>query len=198
MRKLGLLVAFAAVAMVGNNSHASDVTIMADTVTANAGDMGVQVNITATGSKFLKSTDLAFDFGADGDMVLPNGLTFSGAVNANPYSPLPEIFNPNVDNPYDLLVAHAELDFTGNSNGVQLSSTPLTLYTLNFDIASDVVGGTVFEIDLIDNVADFKVNGVIAGGSAVDGRITINGIPEPSSMLLLSVGLVGLASRRRR
>ena len=68
------------------------------------------------------------------------------------------------------------------------------LGTVDFDLA----GVGEVEFDLVPSG-----NGVLSGGVLVDpafggATLTVTGIPEPSSAILLALGFAGFAARRRR
>ena len=96
----------------------------------------------------------------------------------------------------------------GTSNGINTG-----FFTLDSD--ADVAGsafllGTV-DFDLVSNgVADFEISGTSAdnaftsfdatfqGGSVTVTGVSGNAVPEPSTMGILALGLVGFVARRRR
>jgi hypothetical protein len=95
-----------------------------------------------------------------------------------------------------------------NASAIQLSTTPVRLFNLLVDTSASIPGGTVFPVSITDNSTpgsqfslttlnavggvETTVQTIAAGGSAIAGSITINAVPEPSSVALLT--LAGVAS----
>jgi len=154
-------------------------TIEIDNVVTTAGSI-VSVNVTgsSTTGGSLGSLDAPLDFGVVGPGG-QTGFTFLGATQVQNFDNFTTGLNPSSleDHLQSAIVFSA-------ANAINLTS-PATLYTLDFSVASSVPAGTVFDIRILDggtfdgNPTSFQVfdeNFAQVPSTAIDGSITINNL----------------------
>jgi hypothetical protein len=177
----------------------AEIIVNVGSATVDAGTNGVVIEVTATGDENLTSFDVPFDFGNDGfPNIAPEGLDFASITSGAPFGGT-TFFNFAENLQEDLIVNDLSL-----AGGILLDDSPTLLFTMTFDVGSDVPGGSIFDLTIIRD-DKFVINGVNDPGAGTnpvvtvnDGRITINAVPEPSSLAFVVLGLGGLALRRRR
>lgn len=176
-------------------------TIVVDNVVTTAGSIvSVNVSASSTTGGSLVSLDTPLDFGVAG----PGGQTGFTFLGASPV----QTFDSFLGSGPSTLEDHLQGVFMFSpANAINLTS-PTTLFTLDFSVASSVPVGTVFDIRILDNgtfagdptsfqVFDETSSQVAA--TAIDGSITIVGVPEPATAtIVLLTGLSLAAVRRRR
>ena len=176
-------------------------TIEIDNVVTTAGSI-VSVNVTASSTTggSLGSLDAPLDFGVVGPGG-QTGFTFLGATQVQNFDNFTTGLNPSSleDHLQSAIVFSA-------ANAINLTS-PATLYTLDFSVASSVPAGTVFDIRILDggtfdgNPTSFQVfdeNFAQVPSTAIDGSITIAAVPEPASTTIVLLAGISLATVRRR
>ena len=176
-------------------------TIEIDNVVTTAGSI-VSVNVTASSTTggSLGSLDAPLDFGVVGPGGQA-GFTFLGANQVQTFDNFTTGLNPSSaeDHLQSAIVFSA-------ANAINLTS-PATLYTLDFSVASSVPAGTVFDIRILDggtfdgNPTSFQVfdeNFAQVPSTAIDGSITIAAVPEPASTTIVLLAGISLATVRRR
>ena len=182
----------------------------------SASDITVEAGTTATVDFYVSDTDespgsllglsYGVDFGDNDSTALPEGLSFAGITSSGLFTSVVSNAAPEVAN-YDVQVDVFNLP-PPLGIAVNLTNAPQVLFSLEFEIADDVAVGTVFDIDIL-GAGETSPNNIFAttdgSGSAFSGvvvtgagSITIVGVPEPGSVVLMLAFGGGLALRRRR
>ena len=204
-RLLLCLLAFAVIGI--QNQVKAEITFTVDTVNALAGDTGVNVVVSASGSGTLTGYAFALDFGADGESV-PSDLTYNFGVNPT------NLAASNLDfisaaagagvsgSNYDLQVNHSAVF----ESGLVLNATGTNLFALQFDVDPGTPTG-FFDVQILPFGSSapnelFVLSGTDIGppeeAQIVNGGINITAVPEPGTLALFAVAGFGIAIRRCR
>ena len=158
------------------------------------GTTKVRFDFTNTGSQNSSIADVYFDdlmpplLGTPVTIVNSSGVSFSAGCSPG---------NLPGGNPYGFVSSYcADSDSPVQPNGVNPGETLGVIYTLQ---GSATFAGVIAALNSDDYVVGIHVQGFANGGSeaAVSGPPRTS-VPEPSTLLMSGLGLVGLAVRRRR
>jgi hypothetical protein len=113
------------------------------------------IGLVQSGANYASTSDLVFDFGTSGKLVIPNGSLFSSAPSA-------------------ILTAHTNFAYLGTAGTFTTTdtiSTPLTVTSFNFDVDNSPLGTVASPNGSYSLVATtvpepFTIIGTIVGGTA--------------------------------
>lgn len=183
-----------------STTNAGIIVEIEDVVTTAGSIVSVGVSARATAGESLVSLDAPLDFGVTGPGGLA-GFTFMGATQVQNFDNFTTGIAPSSAEDH----LQSSIVFSA-ANAINLSS-PVTLYSLDFTVSSAIADGTVFDIRILDggtfdgNPTSFQVfdsNFDLASSTAINGSITVVGIPEPASTTIVMLAGISLATIRRR
>ncbi|HEX3646265.1 MAG TPA: PEP-CTERM sorting domain-containing protein [Vicinamibacterales bacterium] len=188
MNKLILL----SVAMLGAFAHpssAATISFTAPATVSGAFDLTVQAQDVFAGRDL--STDIAISFGFDVGVSDPSILSFLGATSG-------PLFDAATSEPGTDVFAAA---FGQHGFGIEPgASEPVLLATLHFKAHGSGPATIVISSDLSNLFQGLQFFDAPFQDS-IDGRVAVSAVsstpvPEPATLLLSAIGLIGIASRR--
>lgn len=157
-------------------------------------------------SRTLSGYTLAFDLGAAGKGFGGTPANFSGLTVSN--------FAPELSASASFLASDADfdnydlqVDTSGNTPAVEMQThpvgSPLRLFDVSFNISPTAAGPYSFVFS--PNATSFggDVNNLVGSASTLNllasgGQFQVAAVPEPATLGLIGLGLVGAAGARRR
>ena len=164
------------------------------------------------GNPVINEAGFSFTFSAEGWGVFTDGFVGGGA----PYtqngttrlvmsggSPCFVTFKPIDDSPFSLASMDAATMFPGTAGGMDIvgnlegGGTVNASFSLTGTFANYVLPGTFVNLDSV--TVSNQITGSFRQDSGVSlDNILVNPVPEPSTLAVAALALVGLAKKRRR